>query len=94
MISHVHIGLPNLQDGMAFYGPVLQTLGWRRRFVDDVRGWAGWQPAGAERPLFLIGLPEDGNDHSPGNGQMSAFDCASANTVIDAYVEALSVDVS
>ena len=66
-------------------------LGWQARFADDVRGWAGWRPGFAERALFLIGLPEYGNDLSPGIGRMTAFACVSAAMVDAAYSAALKL---
>lgn len=73
MLSHVHVGVRDFPAALTFYDAVLGSLGWRRRFVDESRPWAGWQPEGQERPLFLIGAPFDGQPASPGNGQMVAL---------------------
>lgn len=73
MISHVFIGVNRFAEAFAFYDAVLGRLGHRLRFRDDTRPWAGWQTPGVDRPLVLIGAPEDGRPAAPGNGQMVAL---------------------
>lgn len=73
MISHIHIGVDDLDRAVTFYDAVLSVLGLVRRFRDDDRGWAGWQTPGVPRPLLLVGRPVDGRAASPGNGQMIAL---------------------
>lgn len=73
MLSHVHLGTSDLDRAVAFYGAVMKTLGFRLRFVDRERQWAGWQAPDQARPLFLVGRPFDGKPHAPGNGQMVAL---------------------
>ncbi|MEP2784677.1 MAG: hypothetical protein ABJO67_06585 [Pseudoruegeria sp.] len=72
MISHTHIGSNDLGLAVQFYSVVLGPLGLRQKFVDDDRGWAGWVGRD-DRPLFLVGRPENGARHEPGNGQMVAL---------------------
>lgn len=73
MFSHVFVGVSDFDRALRFYAPVLAALGLAQRFCDPARPWAGWQSPGANRPLFLIGHPFDGQPHAPGNGQMTAF---------------------
>ncbi|URI09129.1 VOC family protein [Aquincola tertiaricarbonis] len=73
MFSHVYVGTQDLARAFAFYQPVLAELGLVLRFHEAEQGWAGWQPAGGGRPLFIVGQPFDGQPHLPGNGQMVAF---------------------
>jgi lactoylglutathione lyase len=73
MFSHVFVGVTDFARALAFYEPLLAALGLKRRFRDDARPWAGWQPESGDRPLFLVGHPFDGNAHAAGNGQMVAF---------------------
>lgn len=73
MFSHIFVGVTDFDRAMAFYGPLMLSLGLDARFCDRSRPWAGWQGAGEARPLFLIGRPFDGQAHHPGNGQMTAF---------------------
>lgn len=73
MFSHIYIGVTDFDRALAFYGPVLASLGLEARFCDRERWWAGWQCAGRPRPLFLIGAPFDGVPHARGNGQMVAL---------------------
>lgn len=73
MFLHVFVGVSDFDRALRFYAPVLEALGLVQRFCDPARPWAGWQSPGANRPLFLIGHPFDGQPHAPGNGQMTAF---------------------
>lgn len=72
MFSHIYLGANDLGRAEAFYGPILERLGWRARFSDPVVGWAAWQPADAARPLLIVGRPYDGTA-SPANGGMVAL---------------------
>lgn len=82
MISHVHIGIADFERAFAFWRPLMEGLGHRIRFHDAARGWAGFQPAEAARPLLLIGRPYDGQPAHPGNGQMVAL-LAPTRTAVD-----------
>ena len=73
MLSHVHIGVQKFGPAIAFYTAVLAELGWRLKFVEAERPWAGWQPNDQERPLLLVGAPYNGQAAAPGNGQMLAL---------------------
>jgi len=90
MFSHVFVGVTDFARALAFYEPLLAALGLKRRFIDEARPWAGWQPASGGRPLFLIGHPFDGNAHAPGNGQMAAFLAPSRHTVDEVHEIAIS----
>jgi len=83
MFSHVYFGVSDFESALAFYAPVMAAIGAKQRFVDAAKPWAGWQPADAVRPLFLIGRPFDGESHAAGNGQMVAF-MAGTRAVVDA----------
>lgn len=84
MLSHVHIGIRDFDRALAFYAAVLAALGWRPAFVGPERPWAGWKPAGDDRPLFLIGAPYDGQPATAGNGQMVAL-LAPSRQAVDAF---------
>ncbi|TFW09990.1 VOC family protein, partial [Oxalobacteraceae bacterium OM1] len=73
MISHVFVGVRDFERALAFYAPLMETLGIVPKFCDTSRPWAGWQGPGQARPLFLIGSPFDGAAHDAGNGQMTAL---------------------
>lgn len=90
MFSHIFVGVRDFQRAVAFYNPVLAALGLVQRFVEPERPWAGWQQPGQARPLFLVGVPFDGQAHDVGNGQMTAF-LASSRAQVDAvYALALA----
>jgi catechol 2,3-dioxygenase-like lactoylglutathione lyase family enzyme len=73
MLSHVHIGVREFGPAVDFYSAVLAELGWRRKFVEAERPWAGWRPRDGDRPLILVGGPYNGEPAAPGNGQMVAL---------------------
>ncbi len=74
---------------MPFYMALMESLGNALRFCDRSRPWAGWQAQHEPRPLFLIGAPQDGRAHAPGNGQMAAFLAFDRDGVDRAYGLAL-----
>lgn len=41
MISHVHIGITDFPRAFAFYGAVMEALGYPLRFNDAEKSWAG-----------------------------------------------------
>lgn len=88
MFSHVCMGVTDVERAFAFYAPLMEALRLDLKFRDP-HGWTGWKPAGAPRPLFLIGRPFDGAPHAPGNGQMTAFLAADRATVDRVYALAL-----
>ena len=90
MFSHVFFGVTDFDRALAFYEPLMTSLGIERRFVDHSRPWAGWQTTGGPRPLFLMGRPYDGQPHEPGNGQMVAFLAATREAVRAAFGVALA----
>ncbi|MCC4596632.1 VOC family protein [Xanthomonas campestris pv. phormiicola] len=90
MLSHVHLGVNDFPAAFAFYAPLLQALGQQLKFRDDVRGWAGWTPPDAPRPLLLIGRAFDGRPATPGNGQMLALQAANRTQVERCHALALA----
>ena len=90
MFSHVFIGTNDFERALAFYRPLMDTLGIRARFCEADKPWAGWQSSPDPRPLFLIGKPYDGQPHAPGNGQMVAFLASTREAVDRAQAVALA----
>jgi catechol 2,3-dioxygenase-like lactoylglutathione lyase family enzyme len=90
VFSHVFIGVSDFDRALAFYEPLMSTLGIAARFCERARPWAGWQSSPGPRPLFLIGTPYDRLAHQPGNGQMVAFLADSRAVVDDAHAVALA----
>jgi catechol 2,3-dioxygenase-like lactoylglutathione lyase family enzyme len=91
VFSHVFVGVSDFNLALAFYTPLMETLGNKLRFCDRERPWAGWQSHQEPRPLFLIGSPYNGQSHVPGNGQMTALLAATRATVDKAYKVALAM---
>ncbi len=90
MISHVYVGITDFTRAFAFYDALMRTLGYPPRFKDADKSWAGWKPADAARPLFLIGTPFNGEAATAGNGQMTALLAATRGLVDQAYAAALA----
>ena len=81
MFSHVFVSVSDFDRALAFYRPVMDSLGIELRFCEDDKPWAGWHSAGPARPFFVICKPWDGRPHDPGNGQMVAFMASDRATV-------------
>lgn len=73
MFSHIFISVTEFDKAFSFYSPLMEKLGNTLKFCEREKPWAGWQPEGRARPLFIIGHPHDRQPHHPGNGQMVAF---------------------
>ncbi|MEM8754301.1 MAG: VOC family protein [Pseudomonadota bacterium] len=89
MISHVTIGTGDLERALAFYDGVLGALGLERTFLDPDRNWACWSDPASDRPLFVVGSPENDEPYGVGNGQMTAFLAPSRAAVDRAHALAL-----
>jgi len=90
VFSHVFVSVGDFDRALRFYEPLMQALGFERRFCESDRPWAGWHGAAGGRPLFVICHPHDGRPHQPGNGQMVAFAAANRDTVRAAHATALA----
>lgn len=90
MFSHIFVGVSDFERALAFYNPLMSTLGIKARFCDRDRPWAGWESSPGPRPLFLIGAPYDKLAHSAGNGQMVAFLAKDRNRVDEAFAVAIA----
>jgi len=90
MLSHIHVGVSDFDRALAFYGPLMDVLGYPLKFADREAAMAGWKPQAADRPLFLIGRPYDGEPASCGNGQMIALLAPSRAAVEQCYQAALA----
>lgn len=88
MFSHLTLGTDDLPASLAFYDAVLPLLGHRRKFATG--HWAGWKPATADRPLFIVTAPFDGLPAAPGNGPMTAFTAPTRALVDRAHAAALA----
>lgn len=73
MISHTFLGTNDTERARAFYAPIMAALGWQERVSTHLPHLAIWKPAGASRPLFVVGHPFDGGAADAGNGQMVAL---------------------
>lgn len=69
----------------------MAALGAQLRFVDRARPWAGWEPQGGGRPLFIVTAPFDGAAALPGNGTMVAFETQDRVTVNRVHALALAL---
>jgi catechol 2,3-dioxygenase-like lactoylglutathione lyase family enzyme len=90
MISHVTIGITNFERAFAFYSALMASLGHVLKFSEAENGWAGWKSKDADRPLFIIGKPYNGEAATSGNGQMIALLAPSRKAVTDCHAAALA----
>src|SRR5262245_21688351 len=90
MISHSYIGISNLEQALGFYAPLMKLLGHVLKFSDAGQVMAGWKPKDTDRPLFLIGAPNNGEAPTPGNGQMIALLAPDRKTVDACHAAAIA----
>ena len=85
MLSHLTIGVNDLDKSVAFFDAALQPLGYVRTFKDG--GWAGYGPGGKSGEgimMIYLATPYDKNKASFGNGSMLAFQ-AKDRAAVDAF---------
>jgi len=80
VLSHITLGVSDLPRALKFYAPLMDALGLTLKFSEP--DWVGWKPPDADRPLFIISRPFDGQAASAGNGQMIAL-LASSRAMVD-----------
>lgn len=92
MISHITVGVSDLDRAGLFYDAVLTPLGLVRREVTPDGGPAAlcWQAPKASFPRFYAYRPFDGQPCSSGNGSMTAFLAPSPTAVRQAYISGLA----
>jgi catechol 2,3-dioxygenase-like lactoylglutathione lyase family enzyme len=90
MLSHVCVGVADFQRAFAFYSGVMSALDFPLKFLEPEKPWAGWRPTDADRPLFIVGHPYDGEQAAPGNGQMVALLAPSRHAVDNCYAFAIA----
>lgn len=97
MISHVHLPVRDFDRAHRFWCEVLPPLGWKLRFCDPDKPWAGWQPSHLDgptgRPLVVYGKPLEG-EPDPGNGVMLALLTPSRALVDSTHAAALAAGAS
>jgi len=85
MFTHVTVGANDLVAARAFYDAVLPALGYKRLFDQEDR--SGY---GADRPLFFVVQPIDGNPASYGNGSTIGLIAKSRTAVNEFHKQALA----
>jgi catechol 2,3-dioxygenase-like lactoylglutathione lyase family enzyme len=90
MLSHVYIGVTDFELAFAFYSRLMELIGSPLKFKEPDKAFAGWKPASAARPLFLIGHPYNGARATVGNGQMTALLAPNRDAVDKCYAAALA----
>ncbi len=90
MISHVFIGVNDLDRASDFYAPIMDELEWRRRHAKAPAHLVMWNLAESTRPLFVLGPPFDGQVADPGNGGMVALLAPDRATVDRTYAIAMA----
>ena len=87
MLSHVTVGVSDLERSGRFYDAVLGPMGWVRRAVKPDGGPPSlcWHDPVTDFPRFFAYMPFDGAPASAGNGAMTAFLAPSQDAVVEAY---------
>lgn len=83
-ISHVSLGVRDVEASAAFYDKVLATVGMKRVKPVQVDGKLVAVGYGVYFPQFWIGLPENGRPATAGNGAHFAF-CAKNSAQVDDF---------
>jgi len=94
MLSHVHVGINDFERALSFYQGIMNELGLALKFVEPEKPWAGWMQPGRDRPLFLIGQPENRERAAAGNGQMVALLAPNREAVDRCYAKAIATGAS
>lgn len=91
MFAHISIGISDIKRSLAFYDPVLKTIGYERLFGNEEEGFMAYGP---EESFFIINTPLD-----PERGEVTAtnrthicFKAESRDAVDQFYKKALSMD--
>ncbi|MDF1791009.1 MAG: VOC family protein [Thalassobaculaceae bacterium] len=85
LISHVSLGVDDLETASAFYDALLTAIGARRLYTMDAA--IAW---GRKVPEFWVGLPIDGKPAGAGNGTHVAFLCVGPDQVRAGYAAGLA----
>ena len=85
LISHVSLGVDDLEAAGEFYDTLLAAIGARRLYTMDAA--VAW---GRKYPEFWVGLPIDGKPAGVGNGTHVPFLCDGPEQVRAAYEAGLA----
>jgi catechol 2,3-dioxygenase-like lactoylglutathione lyase family enzyme len=88
LVAHVSAGSRDMHKSVAFYDPVMKTLGAFRAM--DIMPYAVGYGVAKNEPEFWIQLPSDQKPATAGNGVHFCFDAATRKIVDDFYAVALS----
>lgn len=91
MIGYITLGTNDSTASQAFYDPVMESLGQKKKFAQD-NGWVGYglpETPDADVEL-LICPPFNGEAATAGNGTMIAFRALSREMVDAAYAAGMT----
>jgi predicted lactoylglutathione lyase len=88
MIGYVTVGTNDLAKAVAFYDELLAVVGAGRMMEEDT--FVAWAVA-ADKPLFSVSKPFDGNAATVGNGTMIALGADSSDLVNATYAKAIEL---
>ncbi|MCB1356978.1 MAG: VOC family protein [Maritimibacter sp.] len=95
MISHVTLGIGDIDAAMTFYRQLMEGLGWEEKFAtrrSPPGPWAGFHPAGSDRPLLILAHPDCPHSlATPGGGAEVAFALATPAAVTAAHATGLAL---
>lgn len=97
MISHVTLGIGDIDDAMTFYRQFMEVLGWEEKFAtrrSPPGPWAGFRPQDAEGPLLIVAHPDCPHSTATPGGAEVAFRLATRAAVSEAHAEGRALGAS
>jgi len=90
MLSHVILGVKDVERSVAFYDAVLGVLGYERTWIAEAgAGYGARDELGID--TFWLNKPIDGRPANVGNGTNVAFVASSRESVREFYKKALAL---
>ncbi len=91
MIAYTTVGTTDLSRAAGFYDALFSELG-AKRLLENERliAWG----TGMDAPMFLVCIPWDDKQASPGNGQMVSLAMPSKQAVNELHAKAISLGAS
>ena len=89
MLAYSTIGVADMATATSFYDALLDDLGAKQALVARDGEFVGYSTG--EGALFALAVPFNGEEASPGNGNMVAIACGSAEQVQAMHEKAISL---
>jgi len=88
MISYLMVGTNNLPRAIKYFDPLMESMKATKVYETEVSAGWGWGP---DKPMFIVGLPNNQNRATVGNGSMVSFDVSSREKVDALHAKAIAM---